>query len=86
MFYVLIFSLFSIGYGLWAMRHPNEIAEQNREFIESGKEVYFEQRRSWEAYGNTPVTDSGEVYRRGRKEILFGLLGLILAALLYFLD
>ena len=86
MIYALLFGLLSIGYGIWAMRRPKKIAEQNREFIESGKETYFEQRRSWEAYGSTPSTDSGEIYRRGRKEIILGIMLVTVAALFYFLD
>ncbi len=85
--YVIVFSLWSLGYGIYAFRRSGDVAERNREFIESGKETYFEQRRSWQAYGTTPVTDAGEVRRRGRREIILGSIGLfVVVPAFYFID
>ena len=86
MWFIILFSLLSIGYGIWAMLHPRTIAERNEQFVASGEEAYFEQRRAWKAYGTTPPTDAAEVTRRGRREIIWGVLGLILAAVIYLFD
>ena len=86
MIYVLTFSLLSLGYGVWAILHPVEIAQRNEEFLASGTEAYFEQRRSWKAYGTTPSTSAAEITRRGRREIIFGVLGLCVAAVFYAFD
>lgn len=87
MTYVIVFSLISLGIGLHAISRPDEIAERNREFIESGRETHFEQRRAWKAYNSTPPSEAGEVRRRGRREIIWGLVGLfVIAPAFYFLD
>jgi len=43
---LIVFSFMAIGYGLWARRRTVQIARENKRFIESGEETYFEQRRS----------------------------------------
>lgn len=86
MIYLIVFSLVSVVYGVWSMLRPVKIARANKEFIDSGEETYFEQRRSWAAYGTTPPTEPAEIARRGQKEIAFGILGLILAAVFYAID
>ncbi|ATP17058.1 MULTISPECIES: hypothetical protein [Sphingobium] len=81
MAFLVAISLFSIGYGVYAMICSGRIAEQNAAFIASGEETYFEQRRSWQAYGTTPPDDMAAVRKRGRREIIIGAIGLIVAAL-----
>ncbi|WP_298399634.1 hypothetical protein [Sphingobium sp.] len=80
MWFVATMSLWSIGYGIYAMVRADRVAEQNQAFIASGKESYFEQRREWKAYGTTPPSDSATVRKRGRREIIIGMIGLIAAA------
>ena len=83
---VLFVSLYSLGYGLWAMLRPRKIAQQNEQFIASGEEAYFEQRRAWEAYGTTPPSNPAEVRRRGRWQIICGVIGLTGVAAYYLSD
>lgn len=52
--------------GLAAVFRADTIAQRSRKFVDSGKELYFEQRRSWDAYPWTrPPTDAGQVKRIG---------------------
>ncbi|MCC4255366.1 MULTISPECIES: hypothetical protein [Sphingobium] len=84
MWMLTLMGLFSAGYGLFAMMRSATVARKNAAFIDSGKEVFFEQRRSWKAFGTTPPRDAAGVYRAGRKEFLAGLL-MLAAALLFYL-
>lgn len=86
MWTIVTFSLISLGYGIYAMSRSGAIAERNRELIDSGREEYFEQRRAWEAYNSTPPSEAGSVRQRGRREIIWGLVGLAGAAAIYFID
>lgn len=79
MWFVIAMSLWSIGYGIYAMIRANQVAQGNAAFIASGKETYFEQRREWSTYGTTPPTDIATVRKKGRREILVGAFGLIVA-------
>ena len=80
MWIVVTMSLWSIGYGIYAMVRADRVAQENAAFIASGQENYFEQRREWKAYGTTPPSDSATVRKKGRKEILIGVVGLVVAA------
>ncbi|QGP79453.1 hypothetical protein [Sphingobium sp. CAP-1] len=80
MWVVVILSLWSVGYGIYAMIRSDKLARDNAAFIASGKESYFEQRRAWKAYDTTPPSDVATVRKKGRKEILAGMIGLIAAA------
>jgi hypothetical protein len=60
----------NIGYAIYAWRKPDKVARRNCEFIESGEEAYFEQRRSWEAYGTTPETDPGHLKAHATRVIV----------------
>ena len=85
--YAIVFGLISLGYGAYAMNNAPKIAESNRDFIDSGRESYFEQRREWKAYGKTPSTSPDLVRRKGRREVIWGLILLFIAApALYFLE
>ena len=85
--YAIVFGLISLGYGAFAMSNAPKIAESNRDFIDSGRESYFEQRRAWKAYGTTPSTSPELVRRKGRREVIWGLILLFIAApALYFLE
>lgn len=80
MWFVVTMSLWSIGYGIYAVVRADRIAQENATFIANGEEGYFEQRRAWKAYGTTPPSDSATVRKKGRKEIMIGVIGLIVAA------
>jgi hypothetical protein len=67
--------------GVISLRRPAATAERNREFIDSGKETYFEQRRAWKAYPWTrPSTDARKVKRIGWLLIVVGSALLILGS------
>lgn len=67
----------NIGYAIYAWHKPGIVAEQNRKFIESGEEAYFEQRRSWQAYGTTPETDPGRLKSRAVRVVLLNAAALL---------
>jgi hypothetical protein len=69
------------GVRMWL--HSRQVAEKNRQFIESGKETYFEQRRSWEAYGRTPPTDAESVRTQGRKLVVFNAVAITFGLMLW---
>lgn len=70
--------------GVYTLLRSDKIAEKNKALIESGKETYFEERRSWKAYGTEPKTEPKLVRRNGLLLIGVGLLQLVAAALSYF--
>lgn len=87
MIFVIGISLLLLVYGLYAMLKPVKIATENSEFIESGREDFFEQRRSWKAYNSTPPVNVNDVRRKGRRQIILGLIGLFLVSpFIYFLE
>jgi hypothetical protein len=67
-------SLHFVSSGLYALWRAEAIAAKNRALIESGRELYFEQRRAWHAYGTTPPSTADEVRRGGRKALIGGIL------------
>ncbi len=75
--YLAVSAVFTIGGGLYALLRSPKIADRNREYIASGEETYFEERRSWEHYG-APPTDPNSVRRGGYIAIAFGTAGLLL--------
>ncbi|AMK24566.1 MULTISPECIES: hypothetical protein [unclassified Sphingobium] len=80
MWFVVAMSFCSIGYGIYAVVRADRVAQGNAAFIASGEESYFEQRRGWKAYGTIPPSDSATVRKKGRKEIMIGVIGLVVAA------
>ncbi|MEO9601450.1 hypothetical protein [Parasphingorhabdus sp.] len=83
----IFFAVFS-GYwvlrGLNAVRNAEYIAQSNADYIASGREEFFEQRRSWRAWKTTPLTDAMAVEQAGRKKLIWGFLGLFVVTPLIF--
>jgi hypothetical protein len=73
-----------IAVGAYAMICADRIAKRNRDHIDSGKELYFEERRSWEAYGTRPKTDPKLVRRGGLILIGLGLVPFVEAAFVHY--
>ena len=72
--YGLVSGLVMIGAGLLAVARPQLLARSNKEFVESGRETHFEQRRAWEHYpSQRPETDPAKVRRRGWLAVAGGL-------------
>jgi hypothetical protein len=84
LWFVVFVGALNIGYGLYAMVPSFEVARRNAAFIDSGKEAYLEQRRSWKVYGTTPPRNAIDVRRGGRKELLAGIVMLAIALTLHF--
>lgn len=85
LWFVAVSGAVSTVYGLYAMSRPAEVARRNAAFIDSGKEAYFEQRRSWKAYGTMPPRDAAGVRRAGLKELIAGLVMLAAAFIFHFI-
>jgi hypothetical protein len=78
----MIVDILIIVLGLAAIFRADAIARRSRKFVDSGKELYFEQRRSWEAYPWTrPPTEPGRVKRVGWVFVAIGCFLLLNSAL-----
>ena len=72
--YVAALAVANIIVAVPALLRPDEKARANAEFIESGHEDLFEQRRAWKAYGTTPETDPHRLRRAAFRLIALNLL------------
>lgn len=83
LWFIVPVAVLNCAEGLRMWWHSRRVAEKNRQFIESGRETYFEQRRSWEAYGTTPPTDADSVRAQGRRLIVGNAVAIIVGLLLW---
>ncbi len=63
--------------GLYAIWRSGTVARRNQDYIDSGRETYFEERRAWKFYG-APPTDPERVKRLGWYCLAGGLAVLLL--------
>ena len=71
--------LLLVGAGIYGLRRSAGIARKNRDFVDSGKESYFEQRRAWEHYPSSrPLTDPPAIRRLAWLSLVGGVLLLLL--------
>ena len=63
--------------GLYAIRRAGAVARRNQDYIDSGRETYFEEHRAWKFYG-APSTDPERIRRLGWLALAGGLALLLL--------
>ena len=82
--YMAAMGVLSVGGGFYTVARAERLARKNKEHVESGEETYFEEHRSWEAYGNRPATDPTLVRRGGFSLVAFGFISLLAAIFVYY--
>ena len=62
-----------VGTGLYAIVRAQRVARRNLDYVESGRETFFEERRAWEHYpSQRPATEPAKVRRAGWLSIGLG--------------
>tara|TARA_R110000850_G_C9839030_1_gene454070 strand:- start:104 stop:370 length:267 start_codon:yes stop_codon:yes gene_type:complete len=76
--FIAVFSGYWVVRGVNAIRNADHIAQSNADHIASGREEYFEQRRSWREWNQTPPTNAATIEQAGKRDLIWGLFGLII--------